>query len=200
MSDSLVRKPALIAGIDEVGRGCLAGAVVTAIVVFEPGVHIEGLTDSKKLNAKRREHLAETIKQRALAWAIGRAEPSEIDRINILQASMLAMRRAYDSLGIKPDWVKVDGNHYPDIACPGEAIVGGDLSEAEISAASILAKVFRDEEMQTLDVLYPGYEFSVHKAYPTPRHKQAIQELGITPLHRCSYAPVRAIIQNHRGL
>ncbi|QSA95722.1 ribonuclease HII [Methylococcus sp. EFPC2] len=180
----------LCAGTDEVGRGCIAGAVVAAIVILPVGEPIIGLDDSKKLSAKRREALAELIRERSVAWALGRAEPSEIDRINILQASMLAMRRAYLALPIKPDWVMVDGNRYPDPPCPGEAIVGGDGSVAEISAASILAKVARDAEMQTLDALYPGYGFAEHKGYPTPAHKSRLTALGPSPVHRLSFAPV----------
>jgi len=180
----------LVAGIDEVGRGCIAGPVLAAAVILEPGTVIEGLTDSKKLTPRRRESLSLEIKQKAVAWAIGRAEPGEIDRINILQASLLAMRRAYDSLGIKPAWVKVDGNRLPSLPCPGEAIVGGDLTEAEISAASILAKVARDAEMDILDILCPGYQFAVHKGYPTPLHKAKLAELGASALHRFSFAPV----------
>lgn len=181
----------LIAGVDEVGRGCIVGPVVAAIVVLGPGIAIDGLTDSKKLTARRREILAGLIREKAVAWAIGRAEAGEIDRINILQASLLAMRRAYDALPLSPDWVKVDGNRYPDLPVPGQAIVGGDLSEAEISAASILAKVARDAEMCVLDALYPGYDFAIHKGYPTALHLARLQVLGVTPVHRRSYAPVR---------
>ena len=180
----------LVAGIDEVGRGCIAGPVLAAAVILRPGTVIQGLTDSKKLSPRRRESLGREIKEKAVAWAIGRAEPVEIDRINILQASLLAMRRAYDALPIKPEWVKVDGNRYPKLPCPGEAIVGGDLSVAEISAASILAKVARDTEMDILDALYPGYQFAIHKGYPTPSHKARLAELGASPLHRLSFAPV----------
>jgi ribonuclease HII len=184
----------LVAGIDEVGRGCIAGAVVAAAVILGPGKSIDGLADSKKLTPKRREYLAAQIKGRALAWAIGRAEPGEIDRINILQASLLAMRRAHGSLAVPADWAKVDGNRYPDLPCPGEAIVGGDATVAEISAASILAKVARDAEMDILDALYPGYQFAVHKGYPTALHRAKLIELGATPLHRRSFAPVAKIL------
>ena len=184
------RENSLVAGIDEVGRGCIVGPVVAAVVVLGPGVFIDGLTDSKKLAPRRREMLAHIIRERATAWAIGRAEPGEIDRINILQASLLAMRRAFEALAVTPGWVRVDGNRYPDIPCPGEAIVGGDLCVPEISAASILAKVARDEEMKILDSLYPGYEFAVHKGYPTPLHKARLRELGATAMHRRSFAPV----------
>jgi ribonuclease HII len=183
----------LIAGIDEVGRGCIVGPVVAAIVVLGQHVVIEGLADSKKLTPRRRERLAATIRERAIAWSIGRAEASEIDGTNILQASLLAMRRAFDVLPLKPTWVRVDGNRYPDIPCPGEAVVGGDQSVPEISAASILAKVARDAEMQVLDALYPGYEFAVHKGYPTSLHKARLAERGVTPAHRRSFAPVASL-------
>jgi ribonuclease HII len=180
----------LTAGIDEVGRGCIVGAVVAAAVILGPGCTIKGLADSKKLTSRRREDLALQIKNKALAWAIGRAEPGEIDRINILQASMLAMRRAYAVLPVQADWVKVDGNRYPGLPTPGETIIGGDASVAEISAASILAKVARDAEMSILDALYPGYHFAINKGYPTALHKAKLAELGATPAHRRSYAPV----------
>jgi ribonuclease HII len=164
--------------------------VVAAAVILKPGDRIEGLADSKKLTPERREALSFQIKKRALAWSLGRAERGEIDRINILRASLLAMRRAYDALAVKPEWVKVDGNRYPDLPCRGEAIVGGDMSVAEISAASILAKVSRDAEMSILDALYPGYHFSLHKGYPTQLHKAKLLELGVTPMHRRTFAPV----------
>jgi len=180
-----------IAGIDEVGRGCIVGPVMAAAVILDPEQPIAGLTDSKKLSEKKRRQLAEVIKAQALAWAVGRAEASEIDRINILQATFLAMQRAYAQLIPKPDYLKVDGNRLPGIDCPGEAIVQGDLLVAEISAASILAKVARDEEISVLDSLYPGYDFAVHKGYPTASHLAALQRLGVTPQHRRSYAPVK---------
>jgi ribonuclease HII len=152
------------------------------------------LADSKKLTESKRAQLAQQIKNQALCWAIGRAEASEIDRINILQASMLAMQRAVSQLKVRPDFIKVDGNRLPDLDCPAEAIVQGDSLVAEISAASIIAKVARDEEMQFLDRLYPGYHFSIHKAYPTQLHQQALQQLGISPQHRTSFAPVKKLI------
>ncbi len=186
----------MIAGIDEVGRGCLAGAVVAAAVILNPDRPILGLTDSKKLTPARREVLAAQIRQHALAWAIGRAEASEIDQINILQASLLAMQRAFDALAIKPDWVKVDGDKYPLLPCAGEAVIKGDLTEMEISAASILAKVSRDYEMQILDALYPNYGFSQHKAYSTRLHCERLQQLGVTAVHRKSFAPVRKVLFN----
>lgn len=172
----------------------MVGAVVAAAVILDPDKPIAGLTDSKKLTAKRRLELAKIIKRDALAWAIGRAEPSEIDRINILQASLLAMQRAFYGLSIKPDWVKVDGNRYPEINCAGETIIKGDLTEAEISAASILAKVNRDSEMLILESLYPGYEFVRHKGYSTKLHIQKLQQLGVTDLHRKSFAPVKKLL------
>jgi ribonuclease HII len=187
----LTHKIQIIAGVDEVGRGCIVGPVIAAAVILNPEQPILGLTDSKKLTAKKRETLAVTIKQQALAWAIGRAEPSEIDAINILQASLLAMARAVRVLQIQPDWLQVDGNQFPDIDYPGETIVQGDLLVPEISAASILAKVYRDNEMLILDTMYPGYEFSRHKGYPTKLHKNHIHELGICEQHRCSFAPIK---------
>ena len=182
----------LIAGIDEVGRGCLAGPVVTAAVILDSHHPIAGLQDSKKLTPRQREGLSEKIRQHALCWAIGRAEPCEIDKINILQATMLAMTRAFHALTIKPDWVRVDGNRYPDIPCPGEYVVGGDDDCAEISAASIVAKVARDQEMVTADSLYPGYGFAGHKGYATAKHRAALLESGPTEIHRYSFAPVRS--------
>ncbi len=185
-----------IAGIDEVGRGCIVGPVMAAAVILDPARPIAGLTDSKKLTAKKRQLLAEQIKANALAWAVGRAEASEIDRHNILQATMIAMQRAYAQLAIKPDYVMVDGNRLPKLDRPGEAVVQGDFLIAEISAASILAKVARDTEMQTLDKLYPGYDFVVHKGYPTAVHLQKLQTLGVTAQHRKSFGPVKKWLQN----
>lgn len=190
-SDSV---PRLVAGIDEVGRGCIVGPVMAAAVILDPARPIVGLTDSKKLSEKRRCLLAVEIKAKALAWAVGRAEASEIDRINILQASFLAMQRAFSQLQIQPDFIKVDGNRMPVVACPGEAVVGGDALVAEISAASILAKVARDNEMAVLDRLYPGYSFAVHKGYPTKLHLAALAQLGVSPQHRNSFAPVKKLL------
>lgn len=183
-----------IAGIDEVGRGCIVGPVVAAAVILDPARPIAGLADSKKLSEKKRKTLADEIKAKALCWAVGRAEASEIDRINILQATFVAMRRAFAMLEVRPDYILVDGNQLAGIDCPGEAVVGGDALVAEISAASILAKVARDEEMQTLDRFYPGYAFAVHKGYPTKDHLAALSQLGITPQHRKSYAPVKRFL------
>ncbi|NOR79759.1 MAG: ribonuclease HII [Methyloprofundus sp.] len=187
----------IIAGVDEVGRGCIVGPVIAAAVILDPAQPISGLTDSKKITAKKRELLAKTIKQQAIAWSIARAEPSEIDNINILQASLLAMKRAVQSLTVQPTWVKVDGNQYPDISCPGETIIQGDLLVAEISAASILAKVYRDNEMSVLDKLYPGYNFAKHKGYPTKLHKEKLFALGVTEQHRRSFAPVKQLLINY---
>lgn len=187
-----------IAGIDEVGRGCIVGPVVAAAVILHPERPILGLTDSKKLTEKKRRLLAKEIKANALCWAVARADASEIDRINILQATFLAMRRAFSLLSVRPDYVMVDGNRLPGIDCPGEAVVGGDALVAEISAASILAKVARDEEMATLDRFYPGYAFAVHKGYPTKAHLSALLQFGITPQHRKSYAPVKKFL--NKGL
>jgi ribonuclease HII len=190
----------LVVGLDEVGRGCIVGAVVAAAVILGPDANIAGLADSKKLSPKRREQLAAAIKQHSLAWAIGRAEPSEIDRLNILQASLLAMRRAYAALAVQADWAMVDGNCYPALPCPGETVVGGDASVAEISAASIIAKVARDAEMDILDALYPGYQFAAHKGYPTALHLARLGELGATPLHRRSFAPVARLFPKQNAL
>ncbi len=173
------------------GRGCIAGPVLAAVVVLDPAKPIAGLTDSKKLTAMRREQLALEIRASALFWSIGRAEASEIDRINILQASLLAMQRAFALLAFSPDQVLVDGNRVPSLPCAAQAIVKGDLLIPEISAASIIAKVARDREMQTLDCLCPGYSFNVHKAYPTQLHLQKLQQLGVSAVHRKSFAPVR---------
>ncbi len=182
------------AGLDEVGRGCMACSVIAAAVILpEKGEWMSGLADSKKLSPAKREELAAIIRVQSLAWAVGRAEVDEIDRINILEASMLAMVRAFRSLPIKPDRAVVDGNRYPPLDCPGVAIVKGDATIREISAASILAKVVRDHEMAVLDSLFPGYGFKMHKGYPTRRHQEALKRLGVTPIHRLSYQPVKAV-------
>ncbi len=183
-----------IAGVDEVGRGPLVGAVVTAAVILDPNQPIEGLADSKKLSEKRRIALAEEIKAKALSWSLGRAEPEEIDRLNILHATMLAMQRAVAGLAITPDFVLVDGNRIPQLPMPAQAVVKGDSLVAEISAASILAKVARDLEMAELDKQYPAYGFAQHKGYPTKLHFEKLAELGATPFHRKSFAPVAKIL------
>ncbi|CAM3689358.1 ribonuclease HII [Parendozoicomonas haliclonae] len=181
----------IIAGVDEVGRGPLCGAVVTAAVILDPNRPILGLNDSKKLSEKKRDLLFEEIKEKALSWSLGRCEVEEIDQLNILQATMLAMQRAVAGLHIKPTLVLVDGNRTPDFGCRARAEVKGDGRIAEISAASILAKVTRDREMEELDKLYPGYGIAGHKGYPTKAHMEALQKLGVTPIHRRSFKPVR---------
>ena len=184
----------LIAGVDEVGRGPLAGPVVTAAVILDDKNPIEGLTDSKKLTERQRDEFAEEIKQKAIAWSLGRAEVEEIDEINILQATLLAMQRAVAGLTPKPDYVLVDGNRCPKFHCPAEAIIKGDLHVSVISAASIIAKVARDQEMQQLDQQYPGYGLHSHKGYPTKMHIAALEQLGVTPIHRRSYGPVKKLL------
>lgn len=182
----------LIAGVDEVGRGPLAGAVVTAAVILrEP---IQGLADSKLLTEKKRKQLALVIKEKALAFAFGRAEVEEIDSLNIHHATLLAMKRAVEALAITPDSVLVDGLFIPKLNIPAKAIVQGDSLYPEISAASILAKVARDEEMAQLDELYPGYGFAAHKGYGTKAHKEALVRLGPSVIHRRSFAPVMALL------
>lgn len=185
----------LVAGVDEVGRGPLAGPVVTAAVILDPEHPIDGLMDSKKLTESRREKLAAIIKENCLAWSIGRAEVEEIDEINILQATMLAMQRAVAALSPAPDHVLIDGNRCPDLPCSAEAIIKGDGLIPAISAASIIAKVTRDREMVEMDALYPGYGLAGHKGYPTKKHMDALLELGVTPIHRRSFAPVRRVIE-----
>ncbi len=180
-----------LAGVDEAGRGPLVGAVVSAAVILDPDNPIDGLADSKKLTAKRREALAWEIREKALSWAIGRCDSREIDELNILHASMLSMSRAIDGLSIAPTRVQVDGNRCPETSYPVEAIVKGDQKVAEISAASILAKVERDAEMLQLHQRYPQFGFDRHKGYPTRAHQEKILELGITPEHRLSFRPVR---------
>ncbi|MCW8107555.1 ribonuclease HII [Alteromonas ponticola] len=182
----------LIAGVDEVGRGPLIGDVVTAAVILDPAKPIAGLTDSKKLSAKKREGYAELIKQNAIAWAIGRASPEEIDSLNILHATLLAMARAVDNLIIKPTFVRVDGNRIPQWTYAAEAVVKGDSLHAEISAASILAKVTRDDDMLALHERYPQYGFDGHKGYPTQAHFAALAKHGVLPMHRKSFKPVQA--------
>lgn len=184
----------LIAGVDEVGRGPLAGDVVTAAVILDPAKPVAGLTDSKKLTAARREKLAIEIREKALAWSLGRAGVDEIDQLNILWATMLAMRRALDNLPVHPDLVLIDGSRCPDAPYNMEAVVKGDSKIPAIAAASILAKVTRDAEMVLLDEQYPLYGFAGHKGYPTKAHIQAIQEYGILPCHRQSFKPVKNLL------
>lgn len=181
----------LIAGVDEVGRGPLVGDVVTAAVILDPANPIEGLNDSKKLSEKKREYFFEIIKEKALAYSIGRCSAAEIDEFNILQATMKAMQRAVAGLAIQPQFVLIDGNRCPALAMPSQAVVKGDSLVAEISAASILAKVTRDREMVILDQEFPQYGFAKHKGYPTAQHLEALQLHGPLPSHRRSFKPVK---------
>ena len=191
MSEFIYPAATLIAGVDEVGRGPLVGAVVTAAVILDPERPIAGLADSKKLSEKRRLALFEEIVEKALSWSLGRAEPEEIDQLNILHATMLAMQRAVAGLHLTPDFVLIDGNRCPMLAMPSRAVVKGDSLVREISAASIIAKVTRDREMAELDLLYPDYGFAQHKGYPTALHMEKLALHGVTPQHRRSFAPVR---------
>lgn len=184
----------LLAGVDEVGRGPLAGDVVTAAVILDANKPIEGLADSKKLTDKRRQQLALEIREKALCWYVARASVEEIDRYNILQATMMAMVRAVDGLSISPEYVAVDGNRMPPWSYNGETVVKGDDKVAEISAASILAKVCRDGEMVAFDEQYPGYGFAGHKGYGTKQHRQAIEQLGPSPIHRRTFEPVKSML------
>lgn len=184
----------LIAGVDEVGRGPLAGDVVTAAVILDPSKPIAGLADSKQLSEARRERLYQVITEQALAWAVARASVTEIDRLNILQASLLAMQRAVEALPVQPGFVYVDGNRCPQWGYRSQAIVKGDSRLACIAAASILAKVTRDREMQALDATYPGYGLARHKGYPCPAHLQALRALGPSPIHRRSFRPVAELL------
>ena len=185
----------MMAGVDEVGRGPLAGPVIAAAVILDPENPIQGLMDSKKISEKKRILLAKEIREKALSWAIGRAENDEIDSINILQASLLAMKRAIESLSIMPELVLVDGIYRPVVDCKVEPIVKGDSKVAAISAASIIAKVARDNEMVALDDPYPGYGFSQHKGYPTKMHINALKELGVSSIHRKSFSPVKRLLE-----
>ncbi|ELB1137858.1 ribonuclease HII [Vibrio parahaemolyticus] len=181
----------LIAGVDEVGRGPLVGDVVTAAVILDPNNPIEGLNDSKKLSEKKRLALLPEIKEKALAWAVGRCSPEEIDELNILQATMVAMQRAIAGLKVQPDLVLIDGNRCPELLVDSHAVVKGDLRVAEISAASIIAKVVRDQEMEELDKQYPQFGFAKHKGYPTKAHFEAIEQHGVISEHRKSFKPVK---------
>jgi ribonuclease HII len=187
-----MRWPERTAGVDEAGRGPLAGPVVAAAVILDPARPVQGLRDSKQLSASRRSELEQAIRQRALAFAIGQASVQEIDRLNILQASLLAMRRAIEALVPAADFVLVDGNRLPQLTVDARAIVKGDLLEPAISAASILAKTHRDRLMSTLDAMYPGYGFARHFGYPTPEHLACLGRLGPCEVHRRSFRPVRA--------
>lgn len=190
----------MICGTDEVGRGPIAGPVVAAAVILDPRKPIVGITDSKKLSEKKRLLLSEEIKAKALYWAIAQCDVEEIDRLNILQASLLAMQRAVEALPVLPNKVLVDGNKLPKLTMPAEAIVGGDALEACIGAASILAKVERDRQMLEWHKIYPQYDFAKHKAYPTKLHLEALERYGACPVHRTSFAPVaRVIARRKRG-
>ena len=193
MSPIGVMAPVLTAGCDEVGRGPLAGDVVAAAVILGPSIP-EGMNDSKKLTERKRERLFDEIKVSAVAWSIGRASVEEVDRLNILNASLLAMKRAVESLAPSPDHVLVDGNKLPAWQFSAEAIVGGDGSIPCISAASVLAKVTRDREMVQLDQEYPGYGLAKHKGYPTAQHLDALARLGVSSIHRQSFGPVARLI------
>jgi len=184
----------LIAGVDEVGRGPLVGDVVTAAVILDVNNPIAGLTDSKKLSEKKLQFLFEQIQEKALCITVGRASPQEIDDLNILHATMLAMQRAVAALSIQPEFVFIDGNRCPTLNMPCEAIVKGDLRVAEISAASIIAKVTRDREMRELDKRYPDYGFAKHKGYPTKAHFQALETFGVIPEYRKSFKPVKKVL------
>ncbi|MCB1669095.1 MAG: ribonuclease HII [Pseudomonadales bacterium] len=193
-SYSLDYSGSLLAGVDEVGRGPLAGDVVTAAVILDADNPVEGLADSKKLTAKRRQQLFDEIRQKAICWHIARCSVEEIDRFNILQATMMAMYRAVQGLEVQPEYVAVDGNRLPKWSYPSEAVVKGDSKIPAISAASILAKVVRDAEMCGLDQQYPGYGFSNHKGYGTRQHLDALRERGPTPVHRRSFEPVKSML------
>ncbi len=184
----------LIVGLDEVGRGCIAGPVVAAAVILDAQKPIEGLRDSKKLTEKKRQALSVEIMRHAVDFSIGRVEVDEIDAINILQASLLAMERAFNGLQVQADFAQVDGIYYPNIDIEGTCIKGGDDLVACISAASIIAKVYRDEHMLILDCLYPGYGLATHKGYPTVAHKARLKENGVTVIHRRSFSPVKQLI------
>lgn len=184
----------LFAGVDEVGRGPLVGDVVTAAVILDPANPIEGLNDSKKLSEKKRLALFPEIKEKALAWSVGRCSPAEIDELNILHATMLAMQRAVEGLKVTPDYVLIDGNRVPQLNMAGEAVVKGDLRVAEISAASIIAKVVRDQEMIELDEKHPEFGFAKHKGYPTKAHFEAIEKFGVIEEHRKSFKPVKKVL------
>jgi ribonuclease HII len=194
--NDILQKYALIAGVDEVGRGPLVGAVVTAAVILDPNNPIAGLKDSKKLSEKKRAELAEEIKNKALAWSLGRAERHEIDEINILKATMLAMQRAVNGLSVHPEFVLIDGNKCPILTYPCLAVVKGDALVQAISAASILAKVARDAEMDVLHQKYPQYGFADHKGYPTVKHLAALKEHGPLMEHRRSFKPVREALSH----
>jgi len=188
-----------VCGVDEAGRGPLVGAVVAGAVVLDPNNPIEGLRDSKKLTPARREFLYEQIMKKAKAWGVGQASPAEIDEINILQATMLAMKRAIEDLTVRlgawPNKVLIDGNRCPELPISAEAIIKGDAKEPAISAASIIAKVTRDRQMQVLDRLHPQYGFAQHMGYPTEAHFAALKQFGACDEHRRSFSPVRKVLE-----
>lgn len=190
----------VICGVDEAGRGPLAGAVYAAAVILDPERPVDGLRDSKKLAEARREELAAAIKANALAWSIAFCSESEIDTLNILQASMLAMRRAVEGLRVQPTLALVDGNRCPVMKVRAEAVIKGDDKVPAISAASILAKTARDESLRELHALYPHYGFDQHKGYPTELHLERLRLHGVSPAHRKSYAPVRALLETETGI
>jgi len=200
MNNEVYIPDGLVAGVDEAGRGPLAGPVVAGAVILDPRKSIDGLQDSKRLTAARREVLYEEIREKAMAWAVASADVGEIDRINILQATMLAMQRAVAALQPAAEYALIDGNRCPVLACPAEAIVKGDSRVPAISAASIMAKVTRDREMLSLDLQYPGYGLARHKGYPSKAHIEALETLGVTPIHRRSYAPVRRVMEKQAGI
>jgi len=187
-----------VCGVDEAGRGPLAGPVYAAAVVLDPAKPISGLADSKKLSERRREHLAVEIREKALAFGIAWASVEEIDRVNILQATLLAMRRAVEALAVQPGEALIDGNRCPDLAMPARAIIGGDALEPAISAASILAKTARDAEMRRLHEIFPQYALDRHKGYDTAAHRAALRLHGPAGIHRKSFAPVRVLLAMQR--
>lgn len=187
-----------VVGVDEVGRGPLAGPVVAAAVVLDNTKQISGITDSKKLSSKKREHLSAEIKATAIGWSLGRCEFDEIDDLNIFQATMVAMRRAVDGLCMDPQFILVDGKHCPQWQWPCLPVISGDTKVAAISAASILAKVDRDNEMLEMHERYPDYGFDRNKGYPTAEHLRALQRVGICPIHRRSFGPVKRIIEQNQ--
>jgi ribonuclease HII len=193
--EAAARATLRVCGADEAGRGPLAGPVVGAAVILDPHAPIDGLRDSKKLSGAQREALAAAIRARAIACAVGVASVEEIDALNVLQASLLAMRRAIEALDPPAHYALIDGNRLPRLSIPARAIVGGDSTEPAISAASILAKVHRDALMRELDAAYPGYGFAQHAGYPTPQHLQRLRELGPSSVHRRTFAPVRALLE-----
>jgi ribonuclease HII len=195
LNDELVIPAGRVAGVDEAGRGPLAGPVVAGAVILDVENPVAGLKDSKCLSASRRERLFDEIQEKALAWSVAYASVEEIDSINILQATMLAMRRAVGALRPTAEYALIDGNRCPELSCPARAIIKGDSRVAAISAASILAKVTRDREMQVLDAKYPGYGLAQHKGYPSRAHIEALEMLGASPVHRRSYAPVRKLLE-----